>query len=183
MTTNGDTLLRLARQTLEEHFGGAPVPRPLDEAWLWQKRAVFATLHKHGALRGCVGQLVASLPLFDAVREAVLSAAFRDHRFERVTADELPDLRIELSLLSPLERLEVHSEAEAISSLRAGVDGVVLSWRGHSGVFIPEMWKQLPDKREFLRHLRVKAGFPADTWPSSMTVERFTAEVWEEPTS
>lgn len=175
----GDVLLRLARGTLEEAFGGSKVPVP-DDAWLQEKRAVFVTLHKHRELRGCVGQLAARFPLYEAVRYSAKSAAFHDGRFPPLHESELPALQIEVSVLSPLEALDVATEADALSALRPGVDGVVLSHGARSGGFIPEMWKQLPDPQEFLFHLKRKAGLPHQ-WQAGTRVERFTAQWWAEP--
>jgi hypothetical protein len=126
--------------------------------------------------------LVARLPLFEAVQDAAVGAAFRDTRFSPLAKEELDSLHVEISVLSPLEPLDVHSEEETIGALRVGVDGVLLSDGPKSAVFIPKMWKELPDPHEFLWHLRRKGRLPLDSWPRSMKVERFTAELFEEPT-
>jgi AmmeMemoRadiSam system protein A len=175
----GSVLLELARGALKECFGGPNVVVP-DEPWLFEKRAVFVTLHKHGALRGCVGQLAARFPLHEAVRHAAKAAAFHDGRFSPLQESELPEVHIEISVLSELEVLDVANEEEALKAIRPGVDGVVLTYGARSGVFIPEMWKQLPDPKEFLFHLKRKAGLP-EAWQPGTRVERFTAEVWAEP--
>ncbi len=179
--TRGDRLLSIARRTLEASFGGPPVPVPEGEAWLLEKRAVFVTLKKHGALRGCIGQLSARLSLFDAVRDAAKAAAFHDPRFPRLDAEELPEVQLEVSVLSPLEKLEVHSEAEALAQIRPGIDGIVLTQGHRSGVFIPKVWEELAETKDFLQHLKKKAGLPLDEWLPGTQVERFTAELWEEP--
>ena len=176
-----DILLHLARATLEHHFGGPRPEQPANTPWLDEKRAVFVTLKKHGELRGCVGQLTARLSLFDAVQDAARAAAFRDTRFSPVSEDELPALHIEISVLSPLEPVDVHTEQQTLDALRVGVDGIVLTSGTRSAVFIPEMWKELPDPKEFLWYLRRKARLPTDTWPADMKVERFTADLYEEP--
>lgn len=178
MSAQGPVLLRLARETLVEAFGGPKVAEP-DHAWLMEQRAVFVTLHKHGELRGCVGQLAARFPLFEAVRHAAKSAAFHDTRFDPLEHHELEHVHIEISVLSPLEPLDVATEAEALAALRPGVDGVVLTHGARSGVFIPEVWKQLPEPQEFLWHLKRKAGLP-HAWQPGTRVERFTAELWTE---
>ena len=174
----GEVLLKLARGTLEEAFGGPSFPLP-DHGWLFEKRAVFVTLHKDGELRGCIGQLAARYALHEAVRYAATSAAFHDPRFPAVTRDELGALQIEISVLSPLEAVEARTEEEALERIEAGLHGVVLSHGHRSGVFIPEVWKQLPDKREFLLHLKRKAGLPRE-WLPGTRVERFTAQLWSE---
>lgn len=177
---DGALLLSLARGAIAERFGAPPLRRPADEPWLDQRRAVFVTLTMAGELRGCVGQLEARWALFEAVREAALSAAFRDRRFFPLGPHELERVRVEVSVLSPLEPLPVADEAELLERMRAGVDGLVLSHEHRSGLFIPEMWKQLPDKREFLFHLKRKAGLPTQGWLPGTRVERFTAAHWEE---
>lgn len=174
--TPGEVLLSIARAATEEGFGAASRPPPR-EAWLDEKRAVFVTLKKHGALRGCIGQLSPRFSLFEAVRHAARAAAFEDTRFPPLTRDELPELELEISVLSPLEPLDVSTEEEALAALRPGVDGVVLTLGHRSGVFIPEVWKELPDPRDFLAQLKRKAGLPP-TWLPGTRVERFTAEVF-----
>jgi len=180
MSTHGDVLLSIARGTLHEKLGGPALAKP-GGAFLDELRAVFVTLTIDGELRGCIGQLEARYTLYEAVREAAFAAGFRDPRFPPLQTHELAKVHIEISVLSPVERLEVRTEAEALEAIRPGVDGVVLRWGGRSGVFIPEMWKKLPDPEEFLFHLKRKAGLPTDTWLEGTFVERFTAQVWHEP--
>lgn len=172
----GQVLLAIARGAIDEGFGRAPSPKPR-EAWLEEKRAVFVTLKKHGALRGCIGQLSPRFTLLEAVRHAARAAAFEDPRFPPLSADEVPELELEISVLSPLEPLPVSSEEEVLAALRPGVDGVVLTHGQRSGVFIPEVWKELREPREFLAQLKRKAGLPP-TWLPGTRVERFTAEVF-----
>lgn len=179
--TRGEVLLSIARQAIAEGLGGPPVRRPPECPWLDEPRAVFVTLKKDGELRGCIGQLVARTSLFESVKDAARAAAFRDTRFAPLDESEFDELHVEISVLSPLERLDVHSEEETIGALRVGVDGVVLSDGARSAVFIPEMWKELPDPHEFLWHLRRKGRLPVDAWPRSLKVDRFTAELFEEP--
>ena len=179
-TPDGAVLLEIARGAIAEHFGGPRVVRPVGMPWLDEPRAVFVTLKLDGELRGCVGQLVARFPLFEAVREAATSAAFRDSRFFPLTEAELARVQLEVSVLSPLEKLEVKSEDDLLAKVRPGVDGLVLSHDFRSGLFIPEMWKQLPDPHDFLFHLKRKARLPANAWLPGTQVERFTAQHWEE---
>ncbi|MCA3012325.1 MAG: AmmeMemoRadiSam system protein A [Myxococcaceae bacterium] len=176
----GDVLVGLARAAIAERFFGPSPVQPSHEPWLDEPRAVFVTLKKHGALRGCIGQLTPRAPLADAVQDAACAAAFDDPRFLPLQKEELPELRIEVSVLSPLEPLDVQSEQQTLQALRPGVDGLVLTWGRRSAVFIPEMWKELPDKRDFLTQLRRKGRLPLDAWPDGLTVERFTADCFHE---
>jgi AmmeMemoRadiSam system protein A len=178
--TRGDVLVGLARAAIAERFFGPAPRRPFDAPWLDEPRAVFVTLEKHGELRGCVGQLEPRAPLSDAVKDAARAAAFDDSRFPPLRKEELPEVRIEVSVLSPLERLDVRTEQEALDALRPGVDGLVLTWGQRSAVFIPEVWKALPDKHDFLSQLRRKGRLPLDAWPDDLRVERFTADCFHE---
>ncbi len=177
----GLLLLELARQSIVESFGGPPPSDPPGD-WLQEMRAVFVTLTRKGELRGCVGQLEARLTLFEAVRDAAKAAAFHDHRFEPLRREEMRDLSLEISVLSPMEPLSSRSEEEVLAQVRPGTDGLVLSWGGHRGVFIPEVWKKVASKEEFLRHLKLKAGLRPDRWYDGTKVDRFTADVYEDCT-
>lgn len=173
-SAHSQVLLDLARGAIAEEFGGPKPVHPPDAAWLDRPAAVFVTLRQGETLRGCVGSLESRRTLFDEVLDRAKAAAFRDTRMPSVKADELARLSIEIAVLSPLEALSARSEAEAITLLRPGVDGVWLSCRAGSAVFIPKMWKQLPEPREFLAQLLKKAGLTH--WPADMKVKRFTAE-------
>jgi uncharacterized protein len=174
----GQKLLALARQAIASGFGGDKPAHP-DDGWLNAPGATFVSLHQQGDLRGCVGNIRPVPSLFESVTRNARAAAFDDSRFQPLAEDELPRSRLEVTVLSPLERLPAKTEKEAIAQLRPGTDGVVLTYQGRNSVFIPQMWEQIPDPREFLLHLKRKSRFPTD-WQPGMTVDRFTAESWEE---
>lgn len=174
----GQALLQLARASLGEAFGGPKLARP-KEAWLDAPGSTFVSLHQHGDLRGCVGNIKPLPSLYESVTRNARAAAFDDGRFAPLSKDELARTKLEVTVLSPLERLPAETEAEAIAQLRPGTDGVVLNYQGRTSVFIPQMWEQLPDAREFLFHLKRKGRFPID-WQPGMAIDRFTAEHWEE---
>lgn len=175
----GPLLLSLARRSLVESLGGPALSLP-EVGWLREPGACFVTLTQHGALRGCIGSIDVRRALGEDVVENARSAAFHDPRFPPLSASELESTRIEVTVLSPLERLEALTEEEALSALRPGRDGVVLEWGRRRGVFIPQMWEKLPDPKVFLGYLKEKAGIPRREWPSGMRVSRFTAQAWEE---
>ena len=176
----GELLLALARAWLAEAFGGPRVRQPEGEPWLDAPGATFVSLHQGGDLRGCVGNLRPRSSLYESVVHNARAAAFDDSRFAPLDSAELGRTQLEVTVLSPLETIPSRTEAEAIANLTPGTHGVVLSCDGRSGVFIPQMWEQLPEPREFLFHLKRKAGLPTQVWPDGMRVERFTAEHWEE---
>ncbi len=170
----------LARAAVASLFGGPPPELPAGEAWLEERRACFVSLHRQGDLRGCIGTLEPRGPLFQELVSCARSAATRDPRFDAVTPGELPALTFEVSVLSPVEPVPAADEAQALARLRPGVDGLVVQAGDRSATFIPAVWEQLPEPREFLRHLRRKAGLP-DAWVPGTTLQRFTADRYREP--
>ncbi|NLX18516.1 MAG: AmmeMemoRadiSam system protein A [Desulfobulbus sp.] len=177
----GQLLIRLARQQIETHLGIPPTSpvsqKELTDPALQQKRGVFITLHKHGALRGCIGSLTAVEPVIQGVQRNALNAAFHDHRFTALTVDELPDLQIEVSVLTTPEPLTYNDVNELVRRLRPDIDGVILkSPDGASATFLPQVWQQLPDAAIFLDHLCRKAGLAADAWRSGQ-LSVFTYQV------
>ncbi len=175
----GRLLIALARAAISSEFG-APwpdLPRPV---WLDEPAATFVTLHLHGKLRGCIGSLDARRPLYDDVTRNAYAAAFDDPRFPPLGADELPAVDIEVSVLTVPQPLRFRSEADALSQFRPGVDGVIFQCGRRRATLLPQVWEQLPEPREFLRHLKMKAGLPADLTPhgvelSVYQVVRFSA--------
>ncbi len=173
------SLLMLARESLYAgvrlgvpgSFPQREYPPPLRE---W--RSSFVTLSRVGHLRGCCGRLEADRPLHEDVWENAYASGFRDPRFEPLLPHECADLHIEISVLSPLEKLEVHGTEELLASLVPQQHGLLLA-RGEERVtFIPHVWEGVADARSFLRHLREKAGWPAEGWESDLEVWRFEAE-------
>lgn len=165
----------LARTALASLFGGPPPAPPEGARWLEERRACFVSLHRGGELRGCIGALEPRGTLYQELVSCARAAATRDPRFDPVTLAELPELDVEVSVLSPVEPLPAADEAEALRRIRPGVDGLVLQVGGRAATFIPAMWEQLHDPEDFLRHLRRKAGLP-DAWQPGTRLLRFTAE-------
>ena len=178
---DGKLLLALAREEVERVLGGrVSSPQRSSASWLRSPAATFVTIKERGALRGCIGSLEARRPLIDDLRANARAAAFEDPRFPPVGLDELPELRFEVSLLSPPEPLPVATEEELLARLRPGIDGLVLSRGRYRGTFLPQVWEDLPDPRDFVRHLKAKAGLPPVGWPEGMAVSRYTVKKWSE---
>ena len=137
MSDRGAVLLGLAREAIATAFAGADVtPPPL--AWLEEPRAVFVTLRdRHGDLRGCIGTIDARRPLGEAVIDAARGAAFRDGRFGPLEAGELDEMRIDVSVLSPMTALHVSGEVDAIDQLARTKPGVLFSCGGRRSVLLP----------------------------------------------
>ena len=146
------------------------------DAALRDKHATFVTLHKHEQLRGCIGILEALRPLVEDVSHNAFAAAFSDTRFSPVTADEFEELDIHISILDEPENISFSSEENLISQIRPGIDGLILQDGYNKGTFLPSVWESLPDRRDFLMHLKQKAGLPKNHWSSSVTIQRYTVE-------
>lgn len=162
-----EILLALARQALTEGVNGVQLqPLDLDELTetLRKPGATFVTLTKKGELRGCVGALEAYQPLAEDVREHVLAAALQDYRFPPVLPEEVPELKIEISYLTPPRPLEYKDGYDLLERLRPDVDGVILRDGPRRATFLPQVWEKLPDPAQFLDHLCSKMGTEASLW-------------------
>ena len=160
-------LLRLARRTLDRYLrvGGLPDVRPEElTPGLMVPARCFVTLRENGELRGCVGSMVASEPLYVAVMQSAIAAATRDTRFYPVDPGELSSITIEISVLSPSRTLSFSSIEELKALLVPGVHGVVLRNGPLSAVYLPEVWEvfghEKDPKEAFLTSLSHKAGDP-----------------------
>jgi AmmeMemoRadiSam system protein A len=170
-------LLTLARTTVERVVkGDEPPTLPDGPPVLKENRGAFVTLHEKGDLRGCIGMLEARAPLDETVREMAEAAALRDWRFQPVTPDELKDLDIEISVLSPLRRIT------DINEIRVGEHGIWITKGPYRGVLLPQVaTEQGYDRITFLQQTCRKAGLPPDAWKDSTTViEIFSADVFGE---
>lgn len=140
--------------------------------------AAFVTLKKNGQLRGCIGSLSASRPLSEDVAENAFAAAFRDHRFNTVSEDEMDEIEISISVLTAPEQMVFTSENDLLSQLQPGVDGLILTEGGNRGTFLPSVWEECPQPALFLSHLKMKAGLPVDYWSGTMKIERYETVSW-----
>jgi AmmeMemoRadiSam system protein A len=177
--TQKQTLLKVARDTVEAVINCQPVPKPVsDDPELNAHCGCFVTLKNHDQLRGCIGQFTSESPLIELIAEMAKSSAIGDPRFfaNPITTNELEQLDIEISVLSPLQR------TEDPLSLRLGIDGIYIK-RGHaSGCFLPQVATETGwSKEKFLSYCCAhKAGIAADAWKNPGTqVYLFTADVFD----
>ena len=172
----GAELLRLARGSIEHGLDhGVPLPVQFDELAdvLAEPRATFTTLKINGKLRGCCGTLEAEYPLATDVTMSAFQAAFRDPRFSPVAETELDVIRLEVSVLSPLESLPVTDENDLLDQLTARNDGLVIIAGERRATFLPKVWEMLPDSRQFLAALKAKCGLPKDYWSEQLEFFRY----------
>ena len=174
------TLCQIARKAIESFFSGKEfVPDDETRKKFSEKRACFVTLTKRGSLRGCIGNLHAEKPLWKAVIDNAINAAFNDIRFPPLRKDELGNIKIEVSVLSTPERLEFETPEELLKKINRNM-GIILKSGMHEAAFLPQVWKhfeselsaknQEKDKIRFLEELSLKAGLNKDAWK--------TADVW-----
>lgn len=153
-------LVRLARSVIEAALDvGQKEAMPDDvSAAVLEKGGCFVTLHKNGALRGCIGTIEPLQSLAKGVEENAINAAFKDPRFSSLNAEELPAIDLEVSVLTVPRKL-IFKDPEALKrQLKPGIHGVILSSGWRRSTFLPQVWDQLPDPELFLRHLCEKAG-------------------------
>jgi AmmeMemoRadiSam system protein A len=171
--------LDVARESIEHGLAHGRPPRVSAGDFpppLREPRASFVTLHRQGRLRGCIGTLEAHRPLVEDVAANAYAAAFSDPRFPPLSREELADLAISISILSPPQELHFDSEEDLLAQLRPGVDGLILQEGARRGTYLPSVWSELPDRRRFLEHLKLKAGLPSEYWSDSLRVFRYTAQ-------
>ncbi|MDO8350826.1 MAG: AmmeMemoRadiSam system protein A [Gallionella sp.] len=178
-TDKGAILLPVARAAISNAL---QLPMTADESapWLAEQAACFVTLSQRGQLRGCIGSLQAHRSLLADVKSNAVSAALHDPRFMPLTADELGITEIEISLLTPPQVMQFQDEADALSQMRPGVDGIVFEYGHHRSTFLPQVWEQLPDPHQFMVHLKRKAGLPADFWDKNVTLSRYSVSKYKE---
>ncbi|MGC2281240.1 MAG: AmmeMemoRadiSam system protein A, partial [Candidatus Acidiferrales bacterium] len=154
------------RQSVREFPDAPPLQQP---------GGAFVTLYRHGRLRGCVGQLPSKDPLVEVVAHCAKAAALEDPRFKPVPAEELAEIEIELSILSPLADV-------TLEKIEAGQHGLVVSHGWRRGVLLPQVATQFSWQAErFLEETCIKAGLEREAWKDPHTrIQAFTAEVFAE---
>lgn len=176
-------LLRIARKTIADSCRQGLPPEVADASYpaaFYEHRATFVTLQKHNDLRGCIGSLQVRRSLVEDIVHNAFAAAFRDPRFHPVTEAELGDISVEISILSPMTEMTVHSEDDLLKQLIPGEDGLLIESSQHSATFLPQVWEQLPNPRQFLQHLKQKAGIPIDLWPDDIKCSRYQCHKFKE---
>jgi hypothetical protein len=173
---DGTALLALARETIRRYLTTDTVPLVRDDnRRLLRSNGVFVTLRKQGELRGCVGRLVPEVPLARLTGLMALESALSDPRFTKVSAGELSEIQIEISVLTPLKPIPDPA------AIVIGRDGVVLAKNGQSAVFLPSVAvEQGWDRDQLLDNLALKAGLPRDGWRAGAQLLVFQAEVFAE---
>jgi AmmeMemoRadiSam system protein A len=184
----GQLLVNLARYTLMERLG-QQIPQTksdslnaaLKDSCFQHACGVFVTLTINRQLRGCIGNLTSDEPLVSGVRRNAINAAFHDPRFAPLSASELEQIEIEISILSAPQPLIYRDADDLLSKLRPNIDGVIIRQEAASATFLPQVWDQLPQPQDFLAHLCMKAGLKADSWRNcELDVSVYQVQYFEE---
>ena len=170
-------LLKLARKTILNVLEEKALPKPQYKFPLFkEKRGAFVTLNKNKMLRGCIGYIVAIKPLEDTIIDMAQAAAFRDPRFPPLVKDEVDDLEIEISVLTPIR------EISNVDEIEVGKHGIIIEKGMNSGLLLPQVATEYGwDRETFLEHTCQKAGLPRDTWKKKGTIIKiFSADIFHE---
>jgi AmmeMemoRadiSam system protein A len=169
-------LLEIARASVEGYLKEAKIPTfQVTEPELLEKGAAFVTLTKGGRLRGCIGYTDPTLPLYQTVASCAVSAAFSDPRFTPLRQEEFPQIRVEISILTPLRKIE------DIAEIQVGKDGLLIKKGACRGLLLPQVATEYGwDKETFLKQTCCKARLPADAWKEGAEIYAFSAEIFHE---
>lgn len=170
-------LLKLARDTIEmwvkEH---KKPPLPQAKGLFGEACGAFVTIHKKDQLRGCIGNMIGYGPLIETIQEMAIASSTGDPRFHPVRPEELNDIDIEISVLSPMR------EIKDVNEIEVGKHGILMSRGMFHGVLLPQVATEYGwDRTTFLMHTCLKAGLPEDAWQDPKTkIEIFSAQVFGE---
>jgi AmmeMemoRadiSam system protein A len=174
-TADKQLLLQVARDSIAAQLQGkAATPVQGASPVLAEPRGAFVSLHRRGQLRGCIGYIEPIKPLLETVKEMAPAAAFQDPRFRPLQADEMADLEIEISVLTPMRLIKNTDEIEV------GKDGLFIVKGPNRGLLLPQVATEYHwDRQTFLEHTCNKAGLPPDAWKDPNTqIFTFRAEIF-----
>jgi uncharacterized protein len=180
----GKHLVETARATIQKALFNPKdksEPDAVSSPRFQERRGTFVTLTLNGALRGCIGHIIPQESLIEGVRVNAMNAAFRDPRFRPLGQNEFEKVKVEVSILTEPKPLPYTDANDLLSKLRPGTDGLIIRQGYHQATFLPQVWEQLPNKRDFLTHLCLKAGLAGDAWAyDKLEVHTYQVQAFEE---
>ncbi len=180
----GKHLVEMARKTIEKALFNPKNKSELDPVKFpkfQERRGTFVTITMNGALRGCIGHIIPQESLVESIRVNAMNAAFSDPRFRPLSQSEFEKIKIEVSILTEPTPLAYTDANDLLGKLKPGTDGLIIRKGYHQATFLPQVWEQLPNKKEFLTHLCLKAGLAGDAWVSeALEVHRYQVQAFEE---
>ena len=167
-------LLKIARKTVVEYVTTQKVPVVVTASpGLNLHSGCFVTVKQKGELRGCIGNFVSDQQLYLLVQEMTVSAATRDPRFYPMKVQDLDDFTLDISVLSPLEKIA------SVEEIRVGIHGIYIVKGSYRGVLLPQVATEYGWSRDqFLKHTCIKAGLPENAWQGECDIYRFSAQVF-----
>lgn len=181
---NKDSLLEIVRESLNAAVTRHEPYQPEREKFndvLFNKGASFVTLRKGGMLRGCIGSPLPLKAIAVDLADNAYAAAMNDNRFKPLSADELKHLDFTIALLTNFEAIEFNSQEDLLSKIKPGIDGLLIKDGEREGLFLPAVWKELPDRQEFITQLKIKAGLSPSYWSDKIKIFRFrTVEITDD---
>lgn len=146
-----------------------------------ERRGTFVTLTLNGRLRGCIGHIIPQESLLEGVRINAMNAAFGDPRFPGLTKSEFEKIRVEVSILTAPRPLAYTDANDLLAKLKPGTDGLIIRKGVRQATFLPQVWEQLPNKKDFLTQLCLKAGLAGDAWAyDQLEVHTYQVQAFEE---
>jgi AmmeMemoRadiSam system protein A len=180
----GQYLVETARETIQKALfipKDESEPDSASSPKFQERRGTFVTLTINGTLRGCIGHIIPRESLIEGVRVNAMNAAFRDPRFRPLSQNEFDKIKVEVSILTEPKPLAYTDANDLLSKLRSGTDGLIIRKGYHQATFLPQVWEQLPDKKDFLTHLCLKAGLAGDAWAyDKLEVHTYQVQAFEE---
>lgn len=172
----GPFLLDIVKQTLGHSLQTGKPPNVNTNTFpdlLRNVRGTFVTIERHGKLRGCIGTLEPHQPLIDDLVANAYKAGFKDPRFPPLNKGDADGLTWSISILTPKQAMTFEDEADLLAQLEPGIDGLIIQDGARRSTFLPQVWDQIPDRRDFLGRLKQKAGLRPDHWSDSFQVWRY----------
>lgn len=178
-------LLQLARRTIDKYLQSKNIIKLEDSELtktLLEKRATFVTIEKNHNLRGCIGDLEPQKPLYQSVIDNSLASAFLDSRFSPLDKTELKDISIEISILSPLKKVPLFKNSkELLNYFSQKKPGLFIKKDGLQATFLPQVWEELPEVKNFMTQLCLKAGMNPDEWQNlEMEIYEYQVEKFKD---
>lgn len=175
-------ILELARNSIKYFFDNGSLLEvgedELEISELKEKKSCFVTLTISGELRGCIGHIQPTQPLYLDIIENAVAAAFQDPRFNPLTIEEFAKVDIEVSVLTTPLNLEFSSPEDLLKKIKPNIDGVILNKGSYSATYLPTVWEELPAEEDFLSSLCMKAGLPAMAWRKpGVRIQTYQADV------
>lgn len=180
----GKYLLEIARKTIEQELfkdRTISLGDSLNSPKFSERRGTFVTLTINDNLRGCIGHIIPQETLLEGIKENAINAAFKDPRFNPLSKKEWNNVKVEISILTDPKPLEYSGADDLLKKIRPDIDGVIIQKGYYQATFLPQVWEQLPDKKEFFTHLCLKAGMDGNEWKKgNLEVYTYQVQAFEE---